>query len=71
METESIILEHLRAIRSELAELKDGQREIVHQIVALRAREYAQDGDINRHDRQIFELQEEIDRIKRRLDLVD
>lgn len=71
MEVDNLILEHLRAIRSKLDRLEDGQREIVDKIIALRMREHAQDGDINRHERDIAHPKADIERIKRRLDLVD
>jgi hypothetical protein len=71
METDNIILEHLRDIRADLAELKAGQRDIVRHVVSLRSREHAQDGDLVTHTQQIARLEIEVDRIKRRLDLVD
>jgi hypothetical protein len=71
METDNIVLDHLRAIRADLADVKDGQREIVRHIISLRSREHAQDGDLVTHTQQIARLEAEVDRIKRRLELVD
>jgi hypothetical protein len=71
METDNIVLEHLRAMRAQLDRLEQGQREIVRHIISLRSREHAQDGDLVTHTQQIARLETEVDRIKRRLDLVD
>jgi hypothetical protein len=71
METDNIVLEHLRAIRTDLAELKAGQRDIVQHIISPRLRETARDGDLATHTQPIARLQVDVDRIKRRLELVD
>ena len=70
MATDNIVLEHLRAIRADLADLKGGQQEIVQQIVNLRLREHVQDSEITGFAQQIARMQVDIDRIKQRLDLV-
>ena len=71
METENIVLEHLRALRADVNELKSGQREIIEQLVSARFREHAQENDINGHNRRLAHVEAEVERIKRRLDLVD
>ena len=71
METDNIILEHLRAMRADIATLKDGQREIIEQIVQLRFREHAKDGEILGHHRRLSQVEADVERIKRRLELVD
>jgi hypothetical protein len=71
MEIENLILEHLRVIRGKLDRLESGQKDIADQIASLRLREYARDGDDLRRDRMIAELQAEMERVRRRLDLVD
>lgn len=71
MKTENIVLEHLRALRADVNELKSGQREILEQMLSQRRREHAQDTDLNSHNRRLAHVEAEVERIKRRLDLVD
>lgn len=71
MDIDNIILEHLRAIRAKLDRLESGQKDIADQIASLRLREYARDGDDLRRDRVIAVLQAEMERVRKRLDLVD
>ena len=66
-----LILDHLRAIRGDIAEmkgeihdLKDGQTSIREQLHAIQ-------GDGLRQERAIAALQLEVGRIKNRLSLVD
>ena len=63
METEDIVLEHLRAIRSEIGELRDDMREVAGRLGIIEA-QYASRS--NRVDR----IGERTIRIERRLDLV-
>ena len=70
METDNIILEHLRAIRGQLDRLEGRVQDVFEQIVSLRLRDHARDGDDIRRDRAIAQLQEKVERIERRLDLV-
>ena len=71
METENIILEHLRAIRADVADLKTGQREIVEQLVSMRLRDHAKELDIASHNRRLATVEADVERIKRRLELID
>lgn len=71
METENIILEHLRAMRAKIDRIEATVLDLRDQFVSFRLREHAKDGDLVRHDRQIAHLQDDVERIKRRLDLVD
>ena len=71
METESIVLEHLRAIRSKLDRIDKNVDDLREQMVGMRVREHADHGDDVRRDRQIMRLEDEVERIKQRLDLVD
>lgn len=74
----NLVLEHLRAIRSDLAELREGQREHGHRLnriemmVAGLRREPAGDAETVAHlEARLDRLREDIDRIKRRLDITD
>ncbi|MDN2579207.1 hypothetical protein [Aquibium sp. ELW1220] len=68
---ENLVLEHLRAMRSDISALKNnvaGVRAemmgIKHHIAAFLGHEIVQDGDI-------ASLKERVERIEKRLDLVD
>jgi hypothetical protein len=69
MATDNLILEHLRAIRGQLDRLDGRVEDIGKQIISLRLHDHARDGDDIRRDKAIAELQVEVDRIRRRLDL--
>ena len=71
METENIVLEHVRAIRSKLDRVDKNVDDLREQMVGMRVREHANDGDDVRRDRQTMRLEDEVERIKQRLDLVD
>jgi hypothetical protein len=71
METDNIILQHLRAIRADIAVIKNGVRELRDEFIATHLREHARDSDFATHTQQIARLQVDVDRIKRRLELVD
>ncbi|MCX7362805.1 MAG: hypothetical protein NTV97_13240 [Alphaproteobacteria bacterium] len=73
-----LVLEHLRAIRSECSEIRQDLRDLktrqndTHMAVLALRRDQAQDAEIVAHQRvQMDRLREEIDRIKVRLDLRD
>ena len=66
-----IVLDHLRAIRSkqdehskQLAEMKEGQLHIRDDLHAIR-------GDIRRLDHGLASVEQDVERIKVRLDMVD
>lgn len=71
METDNVVLEHLRAIRSKVDRIDDNVRELREEFISMRLREHASDGDDIRRDRTIAQLQSDVERIKRRLELVD
>jgi hypothetical protein len=71
METDNIILEHLRAIRADIAVIKNGVRELRDEFIATRLREHARDSDLVTHTQQIARLEVDVERIKRRLELVE
>lgn len=69
--TDNLILDHLRAIRAELADLKDGQRDIKDEMIAVRGQLHAMQGDALRQERTIAGMQVNMDRINTRLNLTD
>jgi hypothetical protein len=78
VEPENLVLEHLRAIRSDLARQRDvlgehGVRltEIAASVAGLR-RDQALDAEAGAHlAARIDRLRDDVERIKRRLDLTD
>jgi hypothetical protein len=72
----NLVLEHLRAIRSDVHEIRNAQQEqsqrlIRMELAALR-RDQASDAENVMHlGARVDKLSEEIDRIKRRLELID
>jgi len=74
----NLVLEHLRAIRGDLTALREDLREVKIQqgdmarsLAAIR-RDQANDAEIAAHTQvRLDRLAEEVDRIKRRLDLRD
>lgn len=77
-DTENLILEHLRAIRTDVSETRTDVRDIklrrndmATSIAALR-RDQAGDAGVAAHLQiQIDRLSDKVDRINRRLDIVD
>lgn len=70
-EPTDLVLEHLRAIRNDTAELKSGLREVKAELISLRQQINALQGDGLRREEVIAGMQVDIDRIKTRLDLSD
>jgi len=68
---ENLILEHLRAIRTDIASLKDGQKELKAEILSVKKYLHNVQGDALRREQTIASIQVDIDRIKMRLDLSD
>jgi septal ring factor EnvC (AmiA/AmiB activator) len=77
-EPDNLVLEHLRAIRGDVALLRDGQGEIAlrlgsleQQVVGLR-RDFADlRADFVRLEQRVDRLDQRVERIERRLDLVE
>ncbi len=69
--TDNIVLEHLRAIRSDIARLGDEMRGLRTEMMAVRHHvrglELSQDVDHN----DVISIKERLDRIEKRLELVD
>ncbi|MBF0335630.1 MAG: hypothetical protein HQL40_18635 [Alphaproteobacteria bacterium] len=77
-EPANLILEHLRAIRADMAEMREMQREHGHRLYRIETglaglrREQAADAEGVAHvEARLDRLREEVDRIKRRLDIGD
>lgn len=68
---ENLILDHLRAIRTDIATLKDGQKELKAEILSVKKYLHNVQGDALRREQTIASIQVDIDRIKMRLDLSD
>ena len=66
---QEIILEHLRFIRSELADVKKDIRELRDGQLSIRDDIHALRGDVRRQERAIAAIEVDTDRIKARLDL--
>ena len=70
-EVENLVLEHLRAIRSDLAGLKDELRGVKSEQTATRLELRAQGTRIEQLQDDMAGVKIRLDRIERRLDLVD
>ena len=64
-----LILEHLRALRLDTAELKTDFKDLKQSVNSLRTEVNALRGDILRQERALATVEVDIDRIKARLDL--
>lgn len=77
-DTESLVLELLRAMRSDMSAMRDTQREhgvrlaeIANALAGLR-RDSAGDAEVTAHlAARVDRLRDEVDRIKRRLEIAD
>ena len=63
MEPDNVILEYLRAIRADIAIIKNDVREVGDELVNARLGEHARDSDIVTHTQQIARLQIDVERI--------
>ena len=70
-ETENLVLEHLRAMRSDIARIKDDIQTMRVEMVALR-QQVSSLLTIQEHDHvEIASIKVRLDRIEKRLELVD
>lgn len=70
-ETANLVLEHLRAIRADLSKVKDDVQTLKVEVTALR-QQVSSIQTIQEHDHvEIASIKVRLDRIDRRLDLVD
>jgi archaellum component FlaC len=70
-ETTNLVLEHLRAIRGEISSVKDEMRTMKTEISALRLQVGAVSKLVEQCVEDIATVRVRLDRIDRRLDLVD
>lgn len=77
-DTPDLVLEHLRAMRADMHEMKDMLREHGHRLtriemsVASQRRDQASDAENVAHlEARMDRLNDEITRIKRRLEIID
>jgi septal ring factor EnvC (AmiA/AmiB activator) len=68
---ENVILEHLRAIRADIASLKETVVDQGQQIIGMRKQMNSLEADSLRHDERLARIELRLDRIEKRLDLVD
>ena len=66
-----IIIDHLRAIRADVADLKQMRGEMRDGFASLRAHDAAAHGDHALLERRVLSLETDLDRIKRRLEITD
>jgi len=68
---EHLMLEQFRLIRSDIALLRDEVRGLKTEMVAVRMHVRGNELDVDTHRDSIAKLQSRVDRIERRLELVD
>jgi hypothetical protein len=68
---QEIILEHLRALRSDIADVKADTRDLKAGQIALRSDFHGLRGDVLRLERALAAVEVDIDRINARLGLAD
>jgi hypothetical protein len=70
-EPENLVLEHLRAIRGEMAKLADWMQTMSTEMTAMRHHLFGAITTQNHHHIDIAEIKVRLDRIEKRLELVD
>jgi hypothetical protein len=70
-ETESLMLEILTRLQSDMADLKQGQRSIRDELIGVRQQLHALQGDVLRQEMDTASILVQFDRIKTRLGLVE
>jgi len=69
--TDSLVLEHLRAIRGDLAKLQEGQERVELRLSSIEAHIGAFQLSEARQNGDLDQLRKRVERIERRLELVD
>ena len=67
--TQELMFELMKRIQSDLATLKDGQRDMRQDIVSLRNHMHVMQGDINNLHGSMAQVLTRLDRIENRLEL--
>ena len=70
-EVESLVLDILRRLQSDMADLKQGQRSIRDELIGVKQQLHAMQGDSLRREQEIAGILVQLDRINTRLDLVE
>lgn len=70
-QTDNLVLEHLRAIRLDMSDLKASNRDIRARLVTIENYMAAMHGDTARASTIIHELQQRIERLETRAGLTD
>lgn len=70
-ETTNLVLEHLRALRAGQARVEDRLNTLAAEMLAMRQRQIGDDALLNHDHDEIAALKVRLDRIEKRLDLVD
>jgi hypothetical protein len=71
VEPDNLVLEHLRAIRGEMSKLADWMQTMSTEMTALRHHLFGAITTLNHDHVGIAEIKVRLDRIERRLELVD
>ena len=71
VEVENLVLDILRRLQSDMADLKQGQRSIRDELIGVRQQLHVMQGDSLRREQEIAGIQVQLDRINTRLDLVE
>ena len=67
----SLVLEHLKRIQEDIADLKPLRSEMREGFASLRAHTAATHSDLSIFERRVIEVETDMERAKRRPDLVD
>lgn len=70
-EVENLVLDILRRLQADMADLKQGQRAIREDLIGVRQQLHAMQGDSLRREQEIAGILVRLDRIDARLDLVE
>ena len=71
VEPDNLVLEHLRAIRGQVTKLADGMHTLSTEMTAMRHHLFGAITTQNSDHVEIAEIKVRLDRIEKRLDLVD
>ena len=70
-EVENLVLDILRRLQSDIADLKQGQRSIRDELIGVRQQLHVMQGDNLRREQEVAGILVQLDRINIRLDLVE
>jgi hypothetical protein len=69
--TSDLILEHLRLLRADLSDVKDAVADCVQQVIWCRKQINGLQADMLRHEEHLARIDVRLDRIDKRVGLVD